>query len=78
MGPYAPWEDDLLREYVRGKFAMREMQDKLHGRSADSIRDRVTRLGLLRNYDGKPDWEWAPNTNLFTIEDQSAPEQCSG
>ena len=77
-GSYAPWEDNLIRQYVRGEYTMRELQDELNGRSADSVRGRIRTLGLQREWDRRPDWKWASNTNFITEQDQSVPGESAG
>lgn len=60
--PYAPSEDATLRQHYRGELNMAETLTRLDNRTEQSVRYRMRRLGLKRDYSTKPNWEWVDST----------------
>jgi hypothetical protein len=44
--PYAPWEDEILRQLYRGDLSISEALAELKDRTEDSLRSRMKHLGL--------------------------------
>ncbi|MGB3904726.1 MAG: hypothetical protein WBB22_07365, partial [Anaerolineae bacterium] len=65
-------EDAILRQHYRGELNMAETLTRLDNRTEQSVRCRMRKLGLKRDYSTKPKWEWVHST-ILTIESPVVP-----
>jgi len=76
--PYAPWEEEILRQHYQGELNMAETLARLNSRTEEGVRCKMRNMGLKQDYSAKPKWEWVENPNLLTIELQSGPGESGG
>jgi DNA invertase Pin-like site-specific DNA recombinase len=73
--PYAPWEEEIVKQHHRGELSMAEAMERLNNRTEDSVRSKMKQMGLRRDYSARPEWEWVGDTHFSTTEHRVGQEE---